>query len=150
MVPKTANLNKVLDDLYKEFDDKCEETLPNVPIHDLRLKEALSNQVELQLIWERLYAKVKQFHDVSQNLAEEALSDAINAALTDNYKKVSITEAKELAKKDSVYRKNRRLEIDSSSLLLEIKAILETITSRKYILNNITNAVVSSQENHII
>jgi len=133
-----------------EFDRVYKETLPLVAIDGVLLKEALTNQVTLQLKWELLTKRINRIFDAAELEAETAYSEAISKELRDSYKSVSISEAREYAKSDEAYKSFRRLMIEIRQVRDESRGILETINSRKYILNNITNAVVASVTNHII
>lgn len=142
--------NEILEALITEFEDVYEKTIEDVKIDGSRLKEALANQIELMIKWETLLARAKTLVSIAEDGTENSYSDAITAVLQDSFKKYSITEAKEVARCDKTYRSWKRTSIDVNSLYNEVKAILEVVQSRKYILNNITNSVVASQENHII
>lgn len=142
--------NEILEALITEFEDVYEKTIEDVKIDGSRLKEALANQIELMIKWETLLARAKTLVSIAEDGTENSYSDAITAVLQDSFKKYSITEAKEVARCDKTYRSWKKTSIDVNSLYNEIKAILEVVQSRKYILNNITNSVVASQENHII
>lgn len=142
--------NEILEALITEFEDVYEKTIEDVKIDGSRLKEALANQIELMIKWETLLARAKTLVSIAEDGTENSYSDAITAVLQDSFKKYSITEAKEVARCNKTYRSWKKTSIDVNSLYNEIKAILEVVQSRKYILNNITNSVVASQENHII
>lgn len=147
----------VIDDIEKKFEQfvpiyeqTYENTLPEITLDNVLLKDALKNQVTLQLEWELLVKRISKIFDVCEHETETAYALAISKELKDAYKSTSISEAREFAKANPEYRRARRLMIDIKEIRDEAKGVLETIQSRKYILNNITNSVVSSVENHII
>lgn len=136
-------LQTIYEDLYKD-------TAPKVFLDGVVLKEALVNQISLQMDWELLVKKINKVYDVCENEAEIAYSAAISVEMKNAYKTTTITEAREFAKADPTYQRARRLLIEVREVRDEARGILSTIESRKYILNNITNAVVASVETHII
>lgn len=136
-------LTTIYEDLYRD-------TSPIIPLNGMILKEALKNQVALQMDWELLVKKLNKVYDVCENEAELAYASAISVELKNAYKSTTISEAREFAKADPVYQRAKRMIMDVRETRDEARGILEVIQSRKYILNNITNAVIASAETHII
>lgn len=147
---KQEDAIKIIDDLFEKYEKISDETLPLINLDGSRLKESLANQIEIMIQWECMYSEVRHMHEVILNEEEESYSDAVKTELSDSFKKQTITEAKEFAKCNKRFREWKRIRLDISNLMNEVKAILEVVQSRKYILNNITTAVCASQENHII
>lgn len=146
-----------IDDVEKKYIALCpiyEQTFKDtedlISLDSLVLKEALKNQIDLQLSWELIVKKFNKLYDVCEHEMDSAYAGAIGKELRDSYKNTSITEAREYAKADADYKRAKRLLIDIRETRDEARGILDTVQSRKYILNNITNAVVASVETHII
>lgn len=143
-------LVKNLDDLRRKFDSLMEEAFEKIPLENVRLSDALKNQLELQLLWETLSKKCSTLYDICEIEADTAYSNAISAELKDSYKKTTVTEAKEFAKADANYKAFRRLLADVKELRDEARGVLSTIESRKYILNNLTNSIVAGVDGTIL
>lgn len=138
------------DELVGIFDDTCENTLPLVELSDIILTDALKNQITLELTWNSVVGKIKTLKSQIDMIIDEAYSDAITKELKDSYRSTSISEAREFAKTDKTYRDFRGLSIEVNDLYEEAKGILDTIHSRRYVLNNITNSAVASVDKTIL
>ena len=146
-----------LQDLQKEFDDyldKHDEALEfaekEIDFDGKQLKDALKNQLKLQMRWEILTKRINKIYDICEYTMDEAYASAVNSELRDNFKDVKISEAKEYAKADKTFKAARRLLIDIREVRDEARGALDVITSRKYLLNSMTNAMVASVENTIL
>lgn len=138
---------KVLSDNYNELLNQCEES---ILIEGITLKNALKSQLQLQMDWEIITKRISYLFDLIENEMETEYAEAISKELKDSYRSTSITEAKEFAKTNKNYRDMRKLFIDVKYLRDEARGVLETINSRKYLLNNMTNAVVASVDDTIL
>lgn len=136
--------------LQARFDQLYEDTVDDISVSDKVLKEALSTQVDLQLQWGMFGKNISHLHDICEMEAEVAYANAIGKEMKDGYKSVNISEAKEYAKANDLYKEAKRLLIDIRQLRDNVREINEAIISRKYVLNNITGAVIASAENHMI
>lgn len=145
-----ALIEKRYEELLEIYEASYKAAEPLIILDGVILKEALKNQIELQLDWELIVKRFNKVYDLCELEAESAFATAISKELRDGYKNTSITEAKEFAKADKTYQTAKRLLIEIRETRDEARGILDTIQSRKYILNNITNSVVSSVETHII
>ena len=141
---------KKFNEYSEKFDLSFDETLEDVALDNVRLKDALKSQLKLQLIYESMHNKVKHLYDMLKDEVDTKYSEAISVELRDSYRDTTITEAKEYAKGNKEYRKYKRLLLDVSALKDDTQTAVETVNSRKYILNNLTNAVVSANENHLL
>jgi hypothetical protein len=150
MTAKIDDLTLRIEDLHKNFDSMYDEAIETVPLDNMKLVEALKSQIPMQMQWETLHKTACRYHDVVENEMESIYSEAISGELRDSYKSVSISEAREFAKTDFEYKEYRALLVDIRSLRDEIKGVLEVITSRKYTLNNMSNAIVAGVEDHIL
>ena len=138
---------KGLSDNYNELLNQCEES---ILIEGITLKTALKSQLQLQMDWEIITKRISYLFDLIENEMETEYAEAISKELKDSYRSTSITEAKEFAKTNKNYRDMRSLFIDVKYLRDEARGVLETINSRKYLLNNMTNAVVASVDDTIL
>jgi hypothetical protein len=136
--------------LQARFDQLYEDTVDDISVSDKVLKEALSTQVDLQLQWGMFGKNLSHLHDICEMEVEAAYATAVGREMKDGYKSVNISEAKEYAKADADYKAAKRLLIDIRQLRDNTREINEAIISRKYVLNNITGAVIASAENHMI
>ena len=143
-------LSKILEELEVRLKTVIEESEDIIEVWDVRLNTALKNQVRLEHKWNPLKADVMKLLARAKFVEETELNNGITSAMKDNYRSSSITEAKELGKSSLEYRKAKRLVIEVTDMLEEVNAYVETITSRRYVLNNITNATIASVENSLI
>ena len=150
MSQELIDIEKRYEHLLQIYEQTYQETEGIIHLDSVMLKDALKNQIELQLQWELIVKKFNKVYDVCELIAESAYAEAVSKELKDAYKNTSISEAREFAKANPVYKKAKRLLIDIRETRDEARGILDTVQSRKYILNNITNSVVSNVENHII
>lgn len=140
---RLTNLRQRLDTLFADA-----ESL--ILLENVRLKEALTNQVRLQLYWENLHTDLCYLFNTCEEEVENAFSKAYKEEFSKTMLDITTTQAKEYAKSNTEYRNWARLLNEVRSTRDECKGILETIVSRKYILNNITNAKVSSVDNDLL
>ena len=143
-------LEKRLNELVDIFDQLYEESLKRISLDNITLKEALVNQIPLMLDWEIVVKELNYIHDQCLDEVDSCYALAIKTLMNDAYKSLSISEAKEYAKADLSYRNAKSLYNKIKQKRDEAKSMMDVIDSRKYILNNLTNAIVSSNENHIL
>jgi len=141
---------EMFDNLVEVFENTSDKTLPLVELSNITLAEALKNQVVLELTWNEIVGRVKTLKSQIDVVIEEAYSDAITRELKDSYRSTSISEAREFAKTDKVYRDFKGLSVEVNDLYDESKGILDTIHSRRYVLNNMTNSIVASVDKNIL
>lgn len=138
---------EILSTNYEELLTKCENS---ILLEGMSLKEALKSQLPLQMDWEIITKKIAYLHDLVENDVETEFAEAISKELKNSYRSTSITEAKEFAKTNKDYRAMKKLLTDVKYLRDEARGVLETINSRKYLLNNMSNAIVASVEDAIL
>lgn len=145
------DINKRLTDLETEYDALLEETLPLMQLDDKMLKDALKEQVILLLQWEMFVSKAKLLYDDSDVVSDETYSAAIqNVYKSEKYRELSVSEVKDRAKADKAYVTCRKIQNQIRALRDESKGILETVVSRKYLLNNMAEAVIASAQNTML
>jgi len=153
----SKDLDKIYDELVttyekldSRFDEFLEEYTEQISIENKKLKVALVEQVNLQTIFGSMVSKVKSLKDSVEYYVDETHSEAMNAELRNSYRSVTVTEAKSVANSNKMYRKFSNLLVRVSGLMYDVDSSLETVTTRKYILNNMSNAIIASVENTII
>lgn len=145
-----ADVVKEYNKLEKLIDKEMDDAMELVDLEHKKLKDALKEQIGLQMLWESLTTRAKYLKEVSEDIKEEFQSAAIVSLMRDSHRTTTITEAKIFANADPDYKRYKRFHQKVVNLYETSKGVNETITSRKYILNNLTNAVVASVENQII
>ncbi len=138
---------KIISSNYEELLAKCEES---ILLEGISLKEALKSQLQLQMDWEVVSKRITYLCDQIENEMETAYAEAIKKELKDSYRSTSISEAKEFAKTDPDYKALRKLYINVKYTRDEARGVLDTVNSRKYLLNNMSNAIVASVEDTIL
>tara|TARA_B100000700_G_C15049568_1_gene859591 strand:- start:2140 stop:2586 length:447 start_codon:yes stop_codon:yes gene_type:complete len=147
---KIEDITKDFDDYVKEHDEALEEAEEQIDFEGKRLKTVLTNQLKLQMRWEILTKRITKIYDICEYVMDLSYNSSLSKELKDSYRQNTITEAKEFAKADETYKKARRLLIEIREVKDEAKGVLEVVNSRKYLLNNITNAMVASVEDTIL
>lgn len=137
------------DKTVKEYDKLFDETLPEIELKG-KVIEQLTHQVTLMIQWEVMTKRLNKLHDDCIILAEDEYGRALQTAMRDKYREVSISEAKEYAKMDDGYKNSRKLLNKIRHVRDEARGILEVIHSRKYILNNVVQSITADAENYIL
>lgn len=143
-------LEELFEKAVMEYDETFNETLPEMELNNIPLKKALQNQVTLMLKWEIISKRLNYLFDEAEVLEESVYAHALKSAMHDKYRDVSYSEGKEYAKTDNAYQNIRRLKNKIRNYRDEARGILETVHSRKYILNNMTQSIVAGVENNIL
>lgn len=137
-------------ELEAKFDTLYDDTIDLIPVSNKKLKDALADQIDLQLQWGTLSKSISHVYDMCEVEVESEYAGSVSKELRDSYKTTTITEAKEYAKASKEYQEAKRVLVDLKLLRDNAREVYEVVNSRKYVLNNITAAVVASMENHII
>ena len=138
------------DSLKSDYESLFEETADMIELDTKQIKDALKNQLLLEVNWELMSKKLSHLYDQCETEVESAYSDAVKDAMSDRYKEVTFTEAKVYAKANPTYKASVSLMHDIRHIRDECKGLESVVRSRKYILNNLTNLVVAGSENHIL
>lgn len=146
----STELERRFNNLKKQCDDLYDETIEAIALDGKPIKTALKEQLRLQVEWEILCAKVGKVKNLSEENKEDVYAKAISVYINHSHRTYSITEAKELAKSDPNFRNARIFHVDVLELYDEVRGLLETVHSRKYILNNFSNLIVATSENTIL
>lgn len=135
--------------IQKRYEDEYESIADKVSVYDNRLKDALTDQVPLELLICDLDGEIRYLYDLAEHYRDEALSKA-NDKLMNSQRMYNSTEVKRLAENDRAYLDMRLLVIEIGKLKSEISGVKEVVTTRRYILNNLTNAVIASVDGHTL
>jgi hypothetical protein len=114
------------------------------------LDDCLKNQITLQLEFERLLARAKGLEQDADSLKEQYHSYAFSVEMKSNKRPDSITEAKMHADCNTDYIRAVKAYNSIYKTRLEIAAVTEVLTTRKYTLTNITNAVIEGVNKHLL
>lgn len=143
-------IEKKIEAMESRYESIYEDVINKISLDGRIITTALKEQAELQVTWELFTKNVSNLCDLIEHKCEVAYSEAIQREVKDSYRSTTITEAKEFAKADSDYKNLKVLLYRTRLVRDESKGILETINSRKYILNNLSNLVVAGMDNHIL
>lgn len=143
-------LKKDYERVKKELEDVFNETQDSIALYGTSLEDALKNQLILQMEWELISKKARRIHSECELKVDETFAAAFKKEMTNSYKSVSTTEGREFAKTNPDYLEARMLMIKSAELKEEAHGLLEVVTSRKYVLNNLTNAIISACNKEVL
>lgn len=143
-------IEKKIEAMESRYESIYEDVINKISLDGRIITTALKEQAELQVTWELFTKNVSNLCDLIEHKCEVAYSEAVQREVKDSYRSTTITEAKEFAKADSDYKNLKVLLYRTRLVRDESKGILETINSRKYILNNLSNLVVAGMDNHIL
>jgi hypothetical protein len=132
------------------YDSLFEESLPIIELDGDLLKNALKNQMTLMIRWEVMTKKFDYLFNEVEVIVDEEYALAFSDAFKDKYREISTTEAREKAKTGTSYKTAKRLQNKIRSHRDECRGLLEVVNSRKYTLNNMTNALVAGVHNTIL
>ena len=143
-------IEKKIEAMESRYESIYEDVINKISLDGRIITTALKEQAELQVTWELFTKNVSNLCDLIEHKCEVAYSEAVQREVKDSYRSTTITEAKEFAKADSDYKNLKVLLYRTRLVRDESRGILETINSRKYILNNLSNLVVAGMDNHIL
>lgn len=143
-------IEKEFNKLEALYDSKFTEVEKEIDLGGTSLRNALKSQLRLQMEWEILSKRVNKIYDLCENFMEESYNTAMSEELRNSHRINTITEAKEFAKTNKDYRLAKRMLLEIREVRDEVRAVVDVLTSRKYILNNMTNAIIGSVEDTIL
>lgn len=145
------DLQERFDKLDLQYGVLFEETLDEIAIENKVLKNALKSQMTLQIEWESMAKLWALLYDDSETLSDEEYAHAYTAVFNgEKYREISTTEAKERAKANPAYKNLKLLQNKIRHKRDECRGILDAVHSRKYILNNMTQSLISNVDNVIL
>lgn len=139
-----------LEECQDRFDVLTETIEDDVQILHEKFKDVDSNQINLELRWNRLYAKLCWLLKEAEKDSDSSFSQAYTQACSNGYKNVSATEAKHLASGDVQYTVDKTFENDVFRLKKEVEAIVEALETRKYILKDLAALTIHNVKDTLI
>lgn len=133
-----------------EYEDLMEASLVEVEVDNKSLKDALKEQNGIQFKWERMSKSMDYYFNVCETISESMYADAIDRVMNNNYRDIKHNEARDRAKKDNDYRAARMLMNEIRHYRDEARGVLDVVISRRYILNNLTEAMCRSVDKDLI
>lgn len=137
------------DDLSVKFDEKYAEVEDLIDVNDVQLREALGAQTLLERNWLHFKARVSRLANEAEYYRDERLG-AAHKHFMHSQRAYSSTEVKRLAENDSEYLEYKMIHIQTLELKEMVDGVVDIIHSRRYVLNNITNAMVAAVDKQVI
>lgn len=147
---KTKTLEDEIEKFIEVYEEEFSKVEKDLPLDGKKLNSCLKNQLDLELTWERLTKRINVISDRCEHMVDTSYSVAVKNEIQNNHRTTSISEAKEFAKNDQNYRDFKKLSIEIKKYRDEARGVLEVVRSRKYILNNMTNAIINGSEDKIL
>jgi len=143
-----------LEDRYnkikKEFDKMVGGFEDEISIDHKVLKEGLKSQIDLQVKWERIYAKIYALNEAAKDETEVDFAVAYKESMSDSYKSLSSTDGKYYATCDPKYIDSKKFSNKVLRLKKEAEAYVDIVETRKYILKDITASMINSVDTLMI
>lgn len=136
--------------LQEKYDKFMEDYGDLIDIDNSILKDALKSQITLSLKVNDLHSRAVYVEMAVSEEVDFCFAYAYSELAENSSKKLTATELKNFASIDDDYIETRKLLTETKQLKNQIEGIRDTIISRKYVLNNITNSVVADSANYII
>lgn len=136
--------------LQAKFDQFMEDFGDSIELDNSLLKDALKSQISLSLKINELHSRAVYVEMAVSEEVDFCFAYAFSELAENSNKKMSATELKNFASIDDDYIDTRKLLTEVRQSKNRIEGIRDTIISRKYVLNNITNSVVADSANYII
>lgn len=130
---------KLLEDEYQTLSANIES---QVQLEHKNLDTTMKDQINMQVKWERFFARVIAAYEQAKDDSEYEFANAYKIAVSDSYKDMSSTDAKFIAGCDSVYRDAKKLENKFYKLKKEVEAVCSVIETRKYVLKDMTASII--------
>lgn len=121
-----------------------------IPVKKNVLRDALKNQVDLKLDYERLKARADYYEKVAEAIKEQNHSYAFGKYMTQSAKMYNGSDARKMADCDADYIAAVKVYNSAYKLRKEIDAIHNTITERNFTLKDIVACVNNGTADHII
>lgn len=144
------DIKKEFNSHQRKYEELFDKLLPEITMDGNLLSHLLKNQTPLMVEWEVMTKKLNYLFDECERILDVAYAEAIKVAMHDKYRDVSISEAREYAKCDAAYKVARQTMNEIRHIRDECRGILESVISQKYVLNNLTNALVAGVDKTIL
>lgn len=151
MNPELQKLNDKIEAFEKKFEHSISQYEGTIALDGVLLDEALKNQVELQVEYERLHGEAVGLENDASTLKELFHSAAFAKEMKSKAKRPdTFTEAKMYANTDDDFVMASMTYNRIFKVKAEVHGVLEAVITRKFVLNNLTNAVINSVNKHIL
>lgn len=144
------DIQNEFDRLKQDYEELFEETEELVLIEGKILKDALRDQLPLELSWELMVKKLCNLYDHAELLVDTTFAEAVKEVMKDKYVDHTFMEAKTYAKANKSYKAAVTLLNDIRHIRDESKGVSEVTKTRKYTLKSLSDVLVAGVENHII
>lgn len=123
---------------------------PKLELEHEIIKDAITQQLKLQIEWEKHLAFVNASFYETEVYMESAYSKAVENNLTNKNIDYSISEAKIIAQHDRNYIDVKLLYNRLLVVKREVEGVLKTVDSRKWLLKSLTDLILQGSESEII
>lgn len=142
MLTELEELKTRIDSLTTRVEASQLEAEPQIVLDNHLLDECLKNQVLLQLEWEQFMGLAAGLENESEALKDQYHSYAFVQAHSQSKRVLNSTDAKRYADVNNDYVDAVKVYNKIYRLRKEIEAILNAVNTRKFVLNNMTNAAI--------
>ena len=132
---------------YIQLYDRLED---EVLLQNKRLDNTLISQLNIQLDWVKLSAKISWLFKNAELETEEYFAIAYTDVMSNSAKILSATEARQYANCDNTYIKSKQFENDVYKLKKEVDGVVDIIETRKYIVKDLTAAIINDVSKTIL
>jgi hypothetical protein len=147
---KIEYIEETLESLDRKFESILNEYESDMTLENITIKKALQSQITLELVFSDIFSKSKQLFSSVDDLLELTLAEVTSKTMKNSYSDIKLQEAKTHALASATYRRVKELHTLAKGLLSDTQVAYDTVTSRKFILNNLSNLVIASSEGTIL
>ena len=141
-------------DKFKELENKFTNQQDyfevNIPIDDRPLKDCLADQLHLENTINNLLNEICYYKNCCQTEFESIYSNNYSNLVTDSYKDINASEAKQIAMSDSSYIAYKKLYNKYENLYNVAKDVADVIQTRKYTLKTMADSMINGVNNQLI
>lgn len=145
-----TELNNATAKLKEDFEQAYTKWEKDIPLVHKILKECLSNQVDLQLCFEKLMGRASYLEKLGEDLKEQWHGHAYTTIMAKSQRVMSSTDAKKFADCETQYIQATKAYNQAYKTRKEIEAVLNTITARKYLLHDQCEVIKAGASSHIL
>lgn len=144
------HLEKQLKEIEQWIRDNKKRIEQEVVVDNKPLKEALITQLRIQSEVSDHFTTCSYLLKEYEVISEQFYSLAIDRLINNKNKDYTSGEAKAVVHSDQNYINAKRMYNRAYKVYSQLKYLLELITTRKYVMNNLTNSIINSVEDHIL
>lgn len=143
-------LKQHIEELDAMFEEEYGEDRLKIDVRDQVLFNALREQVALQMKYDEIYRTACWLVNEMETECESKFSIAFSNLLNNSQKALGVTEAKQYALSDKDYVDARRILSSAKYVKGKVEGTMDALTTRKYVLKNMCDALESGNDSHII